>query len=368
MTAINAFDYRAELDELGPEILRAVERVMRSGWLILGPEVERFENSLAETLGGGHGIGVANGTDAITAALMALGIGPGDEVITVPNTATATANAIARAGATIVFCDVDPSTALLDIAQARALVSARTKAIVPVHLYGNAVDVPGLLDILDGTGVAVVEDCAQALGTTLDGVPVGTFGAIGTFSFYPTKNLGAYGDGGLCFTKSKQLADTLRQVRRYGFEQRDYAVRSGMNSRLDELQAAILSVKLPHLSRNVQKRRALATIYDELLPQVGITRLVTTPSCSHGRHLYPIRLERRDHVARELKRRDIETGVHYPHPIHRMPAFATTRVPELPNAERLSREVLSLPIHPGLEPADVQRVCSALTEVLTQGS
>lgn len=368
MTPINAFDYRAELDELGTEILQAIERVVRSGWLILGPEVERFEHSIAETLGGGHGIGVANGTDAITAALMALEIGPGDEVITVPNTATATANAIVRAGATPVFCDVDPRTALIDIAQARALVGSRTKAIVPVHLYGNAVDVPRLLEVLEGTGVAVIEDCAQALGTTLHSVPVGTFGAVGTFSFYPTKNLGAYGDGGLCFTKNQQLADVLRQIRRYGFEQRDYAVRSGMNSRLDELQAAILSVKLPHLPRNVQRRRALAAIYDELLPQAGVTRLMTTPGCAHGRHLYPIRVERRDDVAKQLKALGIETGVHYPHPIHRMPAFASAQPPDLPHAERLSREVLSLPIHPGLEPADVQRVCAALTDVLAKGS
>lgn len=364
MTSISSFDYRSEVAELGPELLRAVERVIHSGWLILGPEVEHFEHAMAEVLGGGFGIGVANGTDAITAALMALGVGPGDEVITVTNTATATANAIARSGATPVFCDVDPDTALLDIQHARSLFTSRTRAIVPVHLYGNAVDIPKLQEAIDGTAVAVVEDCAQALGTTLRGTPVGSLGAIGTFSFYPTKNLGAYGDAGLCFTKDAALAERLRRIRRYGFEKRDYATEPGMNSRLDELQAAILSVKLPHLARNLHKRRGLAAAYDELLPLNGITRLKTTPGCEHGRHLYVIRTARRDFLASELKRRGIETGIHYPYPIHKMPAFLRGIPADLPHAEQLSREVLSLPLHPGLELRDIQTVCDTVAQVL----
>jgi aminotransferase EvaB len=367
MTTISAFDYRAELDDLGDEILRAMDRVMRSGRLILGPEVERFERSLADYLGGGHGIGVANGTDAITAALMALGIGPGDEVITVANTATATVNAIVRSGATPVFCDVDLQTALLDVNQVRRLVTSKTRAVVPVHLYGNAVDIPRLLAQLENTGVFVVEDCAQALGTTLHGRAVGTFGDVGTFSFYPTKNLGAYGDGGFCFTKSETLAETLRQVRRYGFQQRDYAVRPGMNSRLDELQAAILNVKLPHLDANIVKRRSLAAAYTKWLPQQNLEHISTTAGCDHSHHLYPIRCVERDLLARELGKRGIETGVHYPHPIHRMPAFeASGPYPELPNSVRLCREVLSLPLHPSLGVEDVRTVCDAVGEVLTR--
>lgn len=367
MKTISAFDYRAELNDLGDEILRAMDRVMRSGRLILGPEVERFERALSDYLGGGHGIGVANGTDAITAALMALGVGPGDEVITVANTATATVNAIVRSGATPVFCDVDLQTALIDVNQVRRLVTSRTRAVVPVHLYGNAVDIPRLLAQLENTGVFIVEDCAQALGTTLHGQSVGSFGDVGTFSFYPTKNLGAYGDGGFCFTNSEPLAETLRQVRRYGFQQRDYAVRAGMNSRLDELQAAILNVKLPHLDANVVKRRSLAAAYTEWLPRHNLEQLTTTSGCVNSRHLYPVRCAERDLLARELGKRGIETGVHYPHPIHRMPAFeASGPYPELPNTVRLCREVLSLPLHPGLTLDDVRLVCDAVREVVAQ--
>lgn len=367
MRTISAFDYRPELDDLGDDILRAMERVMLSGRLILGPEVERFEHALADYLGGGHGIGVASGTDAITAALMALGVEPGDEVITVANTATATVNAIVRSGATPVFCDVDLQTALIDISQVRRLLTSRTRAVVPVHLYGNAVDIPRLLAQLENTGVFVVEDCAQALGTTLHGQAVGTFGDVGTFSFYPTKNLGAYGDGGFCFTRSETLAETLRQVRRYGFQQRDYAVRAGMNSRLDELQAAILNVKLPHLDRNISKRRSLAAAYAEWLPQQTLEHITTTAGCVHSHHLYPIRCTERDLLARELGKRGIESGVHYPHPIHRMPAFeASGPYPELPNSVRLCREVISLPLHPGLTLDDVRRVCDAVRDVVAR--
>lgn len=363
MSWIRSFDYSYELDEIGGEILEAVRRVIEGGRLILGPEVERFERDFARHLGGGHGVGVASGTDALTVCLMAKGIGLGDEVITVPNTATATANAIVRAGATPVFCDIDPETGLMDIDAAARAVTPRTRAVVPVHLYGNVVDVPRLAAALSGRGLFILEDCAQAVGARLGERAAGTLGDAAAFSFYPTKNLGAYGDGGFCLTADAALADAIRQVRRYGFAQRDYAVRLGLNSRLDEMQAAILNVKLPHVNRHVDERRALAAVYDAELG-VAVKRFRTTTGATHGYHLYVIRCQGRERVAERLRALEIETAVHYPHPIHQMPAFsAAASAVRLPHAEAACSSILSLPLHPGLSPRDVARVSAAVNEV-----
>ncbi len=360
---IAMFDYLGELDEIGPDIMGAMERVVRSGRLILGPEVERFEAASSAYLGGGHGVGVASGTDALTVALLAKGIGPGDEVITVPNTATPTATAIARTGATPVFCDVDPHTGLMDVECVERALTPRTKAVVPVHLYGNVVDVPRLMQRTNGRGLFVLEDCAQSLGAQLGNRHAGTFGHAAAFSFYPTKNLGAYGDAGLCFTRDGELADAMRQVRSYGYQQRDYAVRVGVNSRLDELQAAILNVKLARLERDVARRRELADLYDaELPPQCE--RFGVQPGVRHGRHLYVVRVENRAELRAALSERGVQTGVHYPHPIHHMPAFAAPQPPCLPHAEHLAQCVLSLPLHPRLTDDDVRAVCEALSEMV----
>jgi dTDP-3-amino-2,3,6-trideoxy-4-keto-D-glucose/dTDP-3-amino-3,4,6-trideoxy-alpha-D-glucose/dTDP-2,6-dideoxy-D-kanosamine transaminase len=358
---IRMFDYRAELAHIRAEVLAAVERVLDSGMLILGPEVEAFERAMAESLGGGHAVGVASGTDALIVTMLAHGVRAGDEVITVPNTAVATVNAIQRVGAIPVFCDIDPRTGLMDIEQAPTLVTARTRVIIPVHLYGNAVDVPALRRKLANDELFVLEDCAQAQGATLNGQRIGSLGHAAAFSFYPTKNLGAYGDGGLCFTKSAELADTLRQARRYGFSKRDFAGGPGLNSRLDELHAAILSVKLRNLEDSVRARRRLAAVYERELPS-HVERFAITPGCEHARHLYVIALDDRDAVAEKLAARGIETGVHYRYPIHQMPAFPEARVPAqgLPHAERHMARVLSLPLHPGLTEAEVSTVCKAL--------
>jgi aminotransferase EvaB len=344
-------------------VLGAVDKVLRSGMLILGPEVERFEASMAKMLGGGHAVGVASGTDALIVSMLARGIGPGDEVITVANTAVATANAITRAGATPVFCEVDPKTALMDLKKLPALFSDKTRAVIPVHLYGNMVDIDALRDIIKGRDIFVIEDCAQAHGAALRGKAAGSLGDAGAFSFYPTKNLGAFGDGGLCFTRDAALADAMRQVRRYGFSKRDYASRAGMNSRLDELHAAILSVKLERLESNVATRRKLAAIYDRELPD-RITRVQTTPGCEHGRHLYVIEVDQRAQVIEKLAQRGIDTGIHYAHPLHVMEGFPGRRIaPEgLPATERLCSRVLSLPMHPALSEADALQVARAVAE------
>lgn len=360
-STIKMFDYRAELAELRPRVLSAVERVLDSGWLILGPEVEAFERAVAASLGGGHAVGVANGTDALVVALWARGIGPGDEVITVSNTAVPTANAIVCAGGVPVFCDVDPATGLLDVERVAELIGPKTRAVIPVHLYGNPVDVPRLLELTRAHDLFVLEDCAQAQGASLRGAAVGALGHAATFSFYPTKNLGAYGDGGLCFTRDAELAEGMRRVRKYGYSERDFAAGPGMNSRLDELHAAILSEKLPLLPENVAKRRALAEVYDAELP-ANIERLRTTPAGLHGRHLYTVYVDDRDAVAARLAAAGIETGVHYRHPLHQMPAFSHARLPStgLPHTERHAQRILSLPLHPALTERDVRHVCRAL--------
>lgn len=361
---IRTFDLAAGLHEVRGDVMAAVERVLGSGRVILGPEVERFERDFAASLGEGfHGVGVSSGTAALCVALRALGAGPGDEVVTVANTAVATVSAIREAGATPVFCDVSPDTALMDLAKLRRLLGARTKVVVPVHLYGNAVDVEALRALLP-EGVRVLEDCAQAHGGSLRGRPLGSLGDAAAFSFYPTKNLGAYGDAGLCATADASLAAAMRSLRSYGFEGGPESLREGWNARLDELQAAILSAKLPHLLRWVERRRALAARYDAALPG-ALVRLATTPGAGHARHLYVVRARNRDAVRAALADRGIDTAVHYPVPIHRMAAYASF-APEggLPASERLAREVLTLPLYPELSEEAVDRVCRALGEAL----
>ena len=367
MSDVPMFDYRAQLRPLRDEMLAAITRVLDSGTLILGPEVERFERAFAASQGGGHGVGVNSGTDALVCAFLALGVQPGDEIVTVPNTAVPTVSAIRAVGAMPVFVDVDPTTALMDLDRLPAAVSARTKVVVPVHLYGNMVDVERLRQVLDGCGsrASIVEDCAQAQGASLRGRLAGTIGDIGAFSFYPTKNLGAYGDGGACLTRDPALAERLRSHRMYGFAGAYYAERDGINSRLDPIQAAILGVKLPHLPAWVERRRALAALYDRSLPP-HVPRVVAAADVAHGYHLYVVRVQDRDRVRDELRARGVTTGVHYPHAIHRMRAYAELpcAAQSLPHSEALAREVLSLPLWPELGEDAVQRVAAAVAAVV----
>jgi aminotransferase EvaB len=365
VSRIPTFDLAAQLASVRAEVLAAIERVLASGRVILGPEGEEFEREFAATLSPDlHGVGVASGTAALVVALRALGAGPGDEVVTVANTAVPTVSAIREVGATPVFCDVSPETALMNLAQLPALLSPRTRVVLPVHLFGNPVDIDALRVALAGSEVRVLEDCAQAHGASLRGRPVGNGGDACAFSFYPTKNLGAYGDAGLCASRDAAVADSMRSLRSYGLEG-GAAVREGWNARLDEVQAAILRAKLPHLSGWVKRRRELAERYEARLPD-GVERLRTTPDARHACHLFVVRLRNREAVREVLEARGISTAIHYPTPVHRMPAYAFLGLGEgsLPATERLAGEILTLPLYPELPDAAVDRVCAALADAI----
>jgi dTDP-3-amino-3,4,6-trideoxy-alpha-D-glucose transaminase len=344
-----------------PDIDAAVRRVLDSGWYILGGEVEAFEAEFAAYHGVRHAVGVANGTDAIELALRAAGVGVGDEVITVAHTAVATVCAIERAGAKPVLADIDPQTYTLDPAAAEAAITPRTKAIIPVHLYGQPADMAALVAIAEQHRLLLIEDCAQAHGARLNGRLVGTWGHLAAFSFYPTKNLGAVGDGGAVLTNDDGYAQRLRRLRNYGQISRyDHAER-GINSRLDELQAAILRVKLPHLDAQNARRRQIARGYDD-----GLAEFVTVPPQRPGAesvyHLYVVRHPARDALRARLADAEIGTLIHYPTPIHLQPAYRDLGCApgSLPVTERVSREIVSLPLYIGLSDAEVERVIAAV--------
>ncbi|MGD9723740.1 MAG: DegT/DnrJ/EryC1/StrS family aminotransferase [Pirellulales bacterium] len=363
IAAIPAFDYREQFAAIEDEIMAAVRAVLGSGSLILGPRVADFERDFAEFLGGGCTVGVGNGTDALAIALRALNVGPDDEVITVANTAVPTISAIRMVGARPVFCDVDRATLLMDFHDFEARITPRTRAVVPVHLYGHAVDMPALGELAARHRLAVVEDCAQACGTTIDGRHVGTFGDSGAFSFYPTKNLGAYGDGGLCFTRRADLAEIMRQIRFYGRDERGECVREGMNSRLDELQAAILTVKLRHLAEHLAERRRVAATYDALLaPHVERPRIA--PNIEHSFHLYVVLVPRRAELCDRLRAQQIGYGIHYPQPVHRQRgySFLDCEAGTLPQTEWAANRVLSLPCYPELSRDAIERICQVVND------
>jgi dTDP-3-amino-3,4,6-trideoxy-alpha-D-glucose transaminase len=347
---------------LAEELEAAAKRVLHSGWYILGPELEAFEQAFAAYHGVPHAVGVANGTDAIELALRALGIGPGDEVITVAHTAVATVCAVERTGATPVLVDIDEATRTLDPAAAAAAVTPRTKAIVPVHLYGHPADMAALAELAERHGLAIVEDCAQAHGARIDGRLAGTIGHLGAFSFYPTKNLGAYGDGGAVITSDPALAERVRRLRNYGQEDRYHHVERGQNSRLDEMQAAILRVKLAHLDGHNAVRRQLAGEYSRRLTGVAI------PACSAWAepvfHLYVVRHSRRDALMKALKERGIGTLIHYPVPVHLQEGYRDLGYApgSLPVTERTADEILSLPLYVGLTSEALGRVSDAVNE------
>lgn len=366
MSAVPVFDYLEQYRALRGEILTAIERVLSSGRLILGAQVEGFEDAFSRFLSGtGESVAVNSGTDALAIALMACGVGPGDEVVTVANTAVPTVSAIRITGAIPVFCDVDLQTALMDLDLLPACLGPRTKAVVPVHLFGNVVDVERLRNLLNHQEIRIIEDCAQAHGARLRGQSVGTLGDASAFSFYPTKNLGAFGDAGLCFSPDQRLAAEMRKIRMYGFEGAYYAEREGINSRMDEVQAAILNVKLPHLADYLSRRRHLARCYDQLLDP-RIHRISPTTDAEHAYHLYVVRLQGRDAVRAALQEQGIATGIHYPYPIHLMRGyrFLGYREGALPVTESLSGEILSLPLYPEMGESAVERVCRVLNALL----
>jgi dTDP-4-amino-4,6-dideoxygalactose transaminase len=356
------FDLTKQYESIQSEMNDAIGRVLKSGWFILGPEVAAFEKELAEYIGVRHAIGVGSGTEAIHIALLALGIGAGDEVITVPNTAVATVAAIELAGARAVLCDVRADAMTLDTDKLARAITPRTRAIIPVHLFGQSCDLDPILQIARAKKISVLEDCAQAHGATYRGKRVGAWGDIAAFSFYPTKNLGAYGDGGAILTNDAQLAEHVKLLRQYGWRERYASDIKGMNSRLDEMQAAILRVKLRHLDAWNAARRERAALYTELL------RTVTPPRemayGQHVYHLYVIQSHNRQSLVSHLKARDIGTAIQYPLAIHQQAAYANLgyRDDDLPVASKLAREILSLPLYPELPLDDVRAVAAAVNE------
>jgi dTDP-4-amino-4,6-dideoxygalactose transaminase/nucleoside-diphosphate-sugar epimerase len=365
VSRIPVFDYLQQYEQLKDDLRHATERGLGSGSLILGPEVAGFEQAFSEFLGTDvPGVGVASGTDALQIALRGLGIGQGDEVVTVANAAVPTVAAIRAVGARPVFCDVDPKTALIDPENLAWRLSARTKGVIVVHLFGGVVDVARVRRITDPRGLFVIEDCAQAHGAKLQGRSVGLLGHVAAFSFYPTKNLGAFGDGGMCVSTDPSLADLLRSLRTYGLDEYGEAQVDGYCSRLDELQAALLSVKLRHLPEQLERRRQIAARYDVALDPT-IVRIASTRGALNAPHLYVVRVKQRDRIRTEMARKQIGCGVHYPKPVHRMPAYADLGYAEesLPHTERLCREVLSLPLYPELTNAAVDRVCDTLNSL-----
>jgi dTDP-4-amino-4,6-dideoxygalactose transaminase len=341
-------------------VREAIDRVVARGWFVLGPELEAFEGGFAAACSAPHAIGVGCGTDAIALALRALGIGPGDEVITAPLSAAFSALAIMMAGARPVFADIDPDRLTLDARATAAAVTPRTAAIVPVHLYGQAADMHALSSVAERHDLALVEDCCQAHLATCDGQPVGSFGAAAAYSFYPTKNLGALGDGGAITTGDPQLAARIRRLRNGGQTDRYHHAEFGVNSRLDEIQAAVLRARLAFLPNWISRRRELASEYRRRLADARAISIPPECDSGHVYHLFPVRSTQRDAVQSRLHSAGIETLIHYPVPISKQPALATEQPADCPVANRVCDEVFSLPLYPALPADAIDRVAATL--------
>ncbi len=365
---IPSFTLSRQVEALGPEIEAAIAKVIASGQFVLGPKVQQFETEVARVIGASHAIGVANGSDALYLALMALGIGPGDEVITTPFTFFATAGSILRTGAKPVFSDIQLDTFNMDPDLALARVTPRTRAMLPVHLFGLMAD----MSPLSRFSGPVVEDAAQAIGATVNGQPAGTVGAMGCFSFFPTKNLGAFGDAGLVTTNDDGLASNLKVLRVHGASKKYYHEHLGINSRLDALQAAILSVKLPYLAAWTERRIAVAARYTKGLVDIGISEVVP-PSVPEGYrhvfHQYTIRADKRDALAQALKEEGIGSTVYYPTSLHLQPIFADLGYGSgaFPHSEEAEATVLSLPMFPELEDDEVDQVVESIARFYGYG-
>lgn len=361
---IPIWSYQAEYQELREEILKACDRVFNSGRLILAEEVKRLEQTMAESVGVRGGVGVNSGTDAIYIALSALGVQSGDEVITVANTAVPTVAAIATIGAKPVLVDIS-DTFLMDVSKVEEAISPRTRAIVPVHLYGQCVDMDPLLDLAQRHKLKVVEDVAQAQGATYKGRQAGSMGDASTFSFYPTKVLGGYGDGGMILSSSASVLERAVSLRFYGIETAYYAERHGYNSRLDELQAAILLAKFPHIGRWVARRQEIAKRYTDGLRNSNVRPPDVCAYGTHVYHLYVVRHPDRDRVLKRLAEKGIGCNVSYRWPIHLMRGYQQLGYSpgDFPVAEKMANEIISLPMYPHLTNDEVEEVIEAVLDV-----
>lgn len=362
---IRVWDYRKEYAVERGEILAAIEEVLESGTLILGSKVLAFEEGYAKYCGTDYGVGVANGTDAIFLALKALGVGAGDEVITVSNTAIPTVSAIVSSGATPVFVDIDERTYLMDTTKIESLVTERTKCILPVHLYGQCVDMDEVIRIARRGGLAVLEDCAQSQGAVYRGRKAGCLADISATSFYPTKILGTYGDGGMVNTSSEVIARKIRRLRFYGAEKSYYAIEHGYNSRLDELHAAILLRKLKRLDGYLARRRQLARQYNELLCGMDFVLPCEADYGRHAYYLYVVRHPHRDILLEKLRKCGIMLNISYPWPIHTMTGYSYLgyREGDLAVTESVAKEIFSLPMYPSLSDEEQLVVVEKLYEV-----
>jgi dTDP-4-amino-4,6-dideoxygalactose transaminase len=362
-------DLKEQNDNLRPEIEAALGRVLDTNGFILGGEVAELEKELAAYCGVKHAIGCASGSDAILLALMALDVGPGDEVITTPYSFFATVSSITRLGATPVFADIEPATYNIDVAQVEAKITNRTKAIEPVHLYGQCADMAGLKEICERRGIPVVEDAAQAIGAAENGTSAGAIGTIGCFSFYPSKNLGGMGDGGFVTTNDDALADKLRALRVHGSLEKYYHKYVGLNSRLDGFQGAVLRVKLPHLDGWTERRRENAARYRQLFMDRGLLEQVTVPfERANARHIYNqyvIRVaDQRDELRAWLTDKGIGTDIYYPVPLHMQECFAYLgySAGQMPESEKAAAQTLALPIYPELKVEQQEYVADTIAE------
>lgn len=355
-------DLKAQYYSLQEEIDAAVASVFENSQFILGQQVEAFEKEFATYCRAAHGIGVNSGTSALHLALLAAGVGPGDEVITVPFTFVATAAAIAYTGASPVFVDIDPRTYTIDVSQIEEAISERTKAIIPVHLYGHPADMDPILEIARRRGLVVIEDAAQAHGAEYKGRRVGSLGDLGCFSFYPSKNLGAFGEGGMVVTNDAGYARTMRMLRDWGQERKYHHVQLGYNYRLEGIQGAILGVKLRHLSQWIELRRRHAQEYTRLLKGFGLETPTEENWARHVYHIYAVKAPQRQALQAHLNAREIHTSIHYPIPLHLQQCFRKLayRVGDFPVAERCANSVLSFPLYPEMNQGQIEEVCQAV--------
>lgn len=363
---IPVLDLQPEIELLWDELMPAIQDVLRSGHFIMGPNVKEFEKEVAAYLEVKHAIAVNSGTDALVIGLRAAGIGHGDEVITTPFTFFATAEAISQVGATPIFVDIEEHTYNIDPACIEKAITPRTKAILPVHLYGQSADMSAILDIAHKHGLKVVEDVAQAFGADYEGKKTGTIADVGCFSFFPSKNLGAYGDGGLIATNDDQIAEQARMLRMHGAKKKYHNEILGYNSRLDELQAAILRVKLPHIDKWNEGRREVARRYNEALSQTkGLIVPMASAYGKHVYHQYTVRVldGKREWLQQKLQEEGIQTMIYYPIPVHQLPLYKE-QVVYLPVSERLSQEVISLPIWPQMDEETQNRVIRTIQQLM----